>query len=142
MNIIKAVYNDILKNVSSVPPETGGILGGNDDIISVAASDCIAQKHMDMYIYELNTEFLNSILKRWYTCGIDFYGLFHTHPQNRITLSRGDIDSIRTIMNAMPCSISKLYFPIVIPNKNMYCYCASKETNGDIFICEEKTVLL
>lgn len=119
MRIFNGILEEILLNIPPVPPETGGILGGSEDIISVYAVDD-GIKTIEQYDhYFPDTDRLNCIIQNWSKNGIDFYGIFHTHFPGGVTLSNGDKKYITRIMNSMPQQIHHLYFPILLPKETV-----------------------
>lgn len=132
------VYNRLLK-CPQVPPEIGGLLGGNNLIIStVIFDDGFIENSGIKYVPNIN--YLNQCICEWYENGIEFYGIFHTHSKNWPTLSNEDQKYIEVILNAMPDDINQLYFPLVFPRDKVIMFSAvkNKETfhifNEDIEI--------
>lgn len=131
MKIKQTILQNILKNMPEMPPEIGGIFGGNNDIVTHYLLDKNSSA-VGCY-YTPNTTLLNHCIQEWQTEGISFLGIFHTHFFSVDTLSEGDKQYIVKIMQAMPPQISKLYFPIiVIPEKIMIPYVAMKKDDSII----------
>lgn len=128
MDIMYKVYEKITKNVSDIPPESGGILGGYNNIINnVEFDNGVLQSHQISCCYVPNVELLNKCIEQWSRMQIEFYGMFHTHFNGVSTLSNGDVSYIENIMKAMPKSKEKLYFPIVVlPERRMESYVCIK----------------
>lgn len=118
MKISSKTY-DLLLNTAIVPPETGGIIGGKNFLIDNIIFD---SKNSSVCNYIPNIVFINSIIKNWYDCGIEFYGIFHTHAPQWSTLSKEDILYINRIMKNMPESINSLLFPLVFPKEKIKWY--------------------
>ena len=138
MNILRNTRDYILNTVPSAPPETGGILGSVDNTICECVFDKSRSVHKGCF-YTPNVTFLNGIIEKWQQKGITFQGIFHTHFWGVDTLSDGDIAYITTIMQAMPSSIGKLYFPIVVlPEKKIVSYLAMQ--NGDAIKIKSDTL--
>lgn len=113
MVIQEKVFKTIITSFNSFPPETGGILGGRNRIITEFESDKgIAGENE--FCYYPDTVKLNNILAEWNKTGIEFYGIIHSHPNNQYTLSNGDLQYIRTILTHMPKSVPCLYFPLIL----------------------------
>lgn len=139
MKIKRNVYDFLLQSCPSAPPETGGILGGNNGIITNIVFDkCNAV--LDKAIYVPNIEFLNSQINRWNVYNIDFYGIFHTHISDK-ALSNDDKLNINKIMLSMPKSITKLFFSIIIPKKEMTFYAALRDNNQINIYLEEIDII-
>ena len=136
MRIKKNVLNSICATVYDIPPETGGILGEQRGVIVIVEFDeGIRQDRMCSYSPDVNK--LNQVIQLWKKQGIAFCGIFHTHYFGVETLSAGDISYIEQIMENMPKSIKKLYFPLVVlPQREMVAYVAVKE-NEEICIQKE-----
>jgi len=133
MFILKSVYDEIVKNSPFVPPEIGGILGGQKGLVTDFFVDVgLPSNGYDEFIP--NTELFNRIIDEWRHRNISLIGLFHTHFSDGEKLSISDIRYINKIMETIP--IEKLYFPIVIPKKKIIVYFA-KKLNGKTIITRE-----
>lgn len=121
MTIDQHTYDVLCGAFSPVPPEAGGILGSVDGCICAFVYDS-GTPDMTRGCYTPNVAFLNDVIARWQTQGITFCGIVHSHPANHSHLSKPDISYINQIMEHMPASIDRLYFPIVIPGEGIYAY--------------------
>jgi hypothetical protein len=123
VKINKDIYEKLL-NTPEVPPESGGILGGKDQIISKVMFDqgLITREGQ----YKPDVMFLNQTIKGWSRCGIEFYGIFHTHAKQWLDLSGEDKKYIVKIMNSMPDSVHEILFPIVFPEYTVSWFKAEK----------------
>lgn len=139
MYIANKVYKKIIDNVPYKLPESGGILGGYNNIIYYVEFDNgIQQQNLHKCHYAPNVEYLNKCIEKWSERQIDFYGIFHTHFYGISTLSKGDKQYIKNIMHKMPPSKIQLYFPvIVLPERKMIPYLCIKE-QAEIRIVEEE----
>lgn len=135
MKIDQCIYEKLI-HLPYVPPETGGILGSKNGEIDTMILD-MGQLSYHSGIYIPNVSFLNKCIENWYAEKIAFKGIFHTHALNWLELSSDDKRYIMQIMNAMPKSINKLYFPLVFPSKFIKIFYAEKK-NNNIFISEEE----
>lgn len=127
MYILQSVYQYILCSVPVAPPEMGGVLGGANDIVSKCQID-FGRSASCGCSYAPNVDFLNDTIKMWQMDEIGFQGIFHTHFFGVQTLSDGDIEYIKLIMQTMPPVIKKLYFPVVVlPEKQMVPYLATRD---------------
>lgn len=134
MKINKQVINDILHTLPVVPPERGGIIGGEQKIVDkVYFDNRISIMENAMYIPDIKT--FNFIIKNWNSKGIGFMGIFHSHLKGNETLSTDDIKFIEDIMDIMPYKVKELYFPIVIPKEKIIVY---KSIRGSKYIINEK----
>lgn len=144
MKIEKCFYESFLSSCPYAPPEIGGILGGKNGVVTDIVIDN-RNAVLNKAIYIPDIDFLNFKIEEWEKQNIEFYGIFHTHFSDN-TLSNDDRINIEKVMYSMPKSIIKLYFPIVIPQKEMVVYLAERKNNKiniyleDIDIIENKEV--
>lgn len=144
MKIEKCFYESFLSSCPYAPPEIGGIFGGKNGVVTdIVIDNRNVVSNKAVYIPDI--DFLNSKIEEWEKYNIEFYGIFHTHMSDK-TLSNDDRINIEKVMYSMPTSIIKLYFPIVIPKKEMIVYVAERQNNKinifleDIDIIEDKEV--
>ncbi len=123
MIIEMEIYHKILSTFPSVPPEGGCILGAIDDVVCAFEYDS-GFPRLDMAVYMPNIEILNQVIQQWASEDTQFYGLAHSHPYGQRSLSSSDIAYIYTIMQAMPASIEKIYFPLVFPGEEIISFVA------------------
>lgn len=121
MRIEGSLFETLLKYTPSPPPEVGGLLGGQNGIISKMAMDS-GIKGPDYYTPDV--KLLNRIIEEWDKDGIELYGLFHTHFSESKSLSFGDREYIKIIMRSIYPYITTLYFPILIPQRGMLAFIA------------------
>lgn len=136
MKIQKSIFEEIINTVPYVPPESGGIIGGTNQVVTHFVFDRGTNLSNGYDTYVPNTLFLNKTIQRWKKDGVDFYGLFHSHFPQGTRLSNGDKQYITQIMNAMPQGINSLYFPIILPRESMIVYRADK-TDKNIYFASE-----
>lgn len=117
------IYQKILNSFPAVPPEGGCILGSREDVVCSFEYDS-GFPRLDMAVYMPNIDVLNQVIQQWASEDIQFYGLAHSHPYGQRSLSSSDITYIHTIMQAMPTSIEKLYFPLVFPGEEIISFVA------------------
>lgn len=133
MIVSKNVYEEILRKTPSHMPETGGIIGGQNGVITEVSFDNGKVNDGCKCRYTPNVNLMNKRIDEWRENGIDFYGMFHSHFYNVSTLSKGDISYIKLIMNSMPEGVNKLYFPIVVfPKKEIVSYLCIRDREGII----------
>lgn len=111
MFIRKHILWQLLNSVPDTPPETGGIIGGEGDVVSCFWLD----KGNQYDIYVPNVKEINRIISDWQKSDIEFYGVFHSHSIHNQSLSLADERYIVKIMRSMPPHIIRLYFPLVFP---------------------------
>lgn len=130
----------ILDSQNTSPPETGGILGGEDGIITAEYFDRGIQNER-MCSYIPNIKRLNKVIKQWQMENINFMGIYHTHFWSVETLSEADKRYISRILENMPPELKKLYFPIVVmPDKKIICY-STEQIQGKLVITREKLIV-
>lgn len=121
LKIQKDIYNQMVSTCPPLPPETGGILGGNNGIITHYFADIGSGGNAyDQYVP--NVDYLNAKIEEWCILGISFYGIYHSHFPNGDALSTADIVYIERIMRAVGDAVKLLYFPIVLPKDKMVAY--------------------
>lgn len=118
MNISSTLYNKIL-TYDYPSCECGIVLGGKNNQITELYFDC---KSKGENYYIPNVRVINQIIEKWSDENIDFLGIAHTHPCFQLKLSSVDIEYIKEILFAMPTEIEQLYFPIVLPKKDITFY--------------------
>ncbi len=141
MNINNCVYNEIINTTKSLPPETGGLLGGrNNTVTKVLRDDGLPSDKKCSYYPDITL--FNRTIEEWQSKDIDFMGIYHTHYWGVDTLSEGDKIYIEKIMRNMPEEVDHLYFPIlVMPDKKLVCYVAKKAISGTMVIETDAVVL-
>lgn len=137
VKIANNILREILNQMPLVPPEAGGIIGG------IKGQVCIWQYDSGYTergcAYRPNVEYLNDVIKEWMDCGFTFMGIVHVHFGGSRGLSDSDISYIERIMRAMPDSIEKLYFPLVVqPQKQWICYAAYRNFRGEVTVTEDE----
>lgn len=135
MDILEKVCQLITHSYPAVPPENGGILGIRDGVVCEYLHDRSSQL-TDKAVYIPDVQWINCCIEEWNRKGISFGGIIHSHLSGQMYLSDTDKEYIHLIMNAMPGSVNKLYFPIIIPGEKIICFSAWK-TERDVVIREE-----
>jgi len=128
MQIFERVVNDVINNCLSMPIETGGILGGKNNVITEFEFDK-GTAFSSINHYYPSVEKLDDCINNWQNDCIQFYGIVHSHLQEKRALSFGDKQYIQTIMSAMPTHIGFLYFPVVLPRKEIVSFKAMRSKN-------------
>lgn len=131
---------DIVSSMAVPPPETGGILGSRNGCINMFVHD-EGVPDLGRMVYIPQTAYLNAIIKSWHNEGIEFCGILHTHPYGQRELSGSDVQYINCIMEMMPNSVNRLYFPLVFPGVCMISYCATNK-KGKIIIAADDIIIL
>ncbi len=141
MKINREVLESILKQMPVNPPEIGGLIGGRGNCISIWQIDKgIGGKGCK---YSPDVKYMNSFIAKWTEEGYYFMGILHVHFGGAKSLSQGDIKYIEKIMKAMPHTIKKLYFPIVVqPQNQLIPYAASINNEGNVAIELEEVLII
>jgi len=133
VKIHNEILNEIIKQMPLVPPEAGGIIGGKEGIVCCWEYDKgYFEKGCS---YSPNVDFLNEVIAEWIDKDYDFMGILHVHFGGSKSLSNSDKKYIEKIMKAMPSSIEKLYFPIVVQPENQFIsYVAYQNSLSEIVV--------
>lgn len=76
MKMVKSIYTKILENVPAHMPETGGMLGGQNGIITKIVFDDGKEDDFRRCHYTPNVVMLNDCLVEWSKSGIEFMVCF------------------------------------------------------------------
>ena len=123
IKIEKSIYNSILNDVPCAPPESGGIIGGVNGIITTYVND-FGINLSSFFRYQPDVDKLNCVIADWIAGKIDFMGMFHTHPLGDDRLSQADYKYIEAIMKGVSRYTNILCFLLVIPKEKIIGYCA------------------
>ena len=131
MTVSRKIIDKMNSRLSDTPPESGGIIGSeNDGIIDKIIFDKPISEEIQYCYYSPNVDFLNKHISIWSDEDIQFMGVFHTHFANVKSLSAADKNYIEAIMMNMPDAIDFLYFPIfVFPVRELIVYKAEKSSS-------------
>lgn len=120
MYIRENIYKQLIYNLPHVPPEHGGIIGKENEIISEVYFD-FDNSNFNSALYVPNVKKLNKVIVEWRKKGIEFVGVFHSH-KIYCSLSHEDMVYINKVMESMPKYIEYLLFPVVIPQYKVCFY--------------------
>lgn len=95
MKILQKVYSDIAFHLSSILFEAGGIIGGQNDIITDFYFDDKDNSGHDFYIPD--TCLLNKKIIEWDLKKLSFIGIVHSHSKNP-KLSKEDIEYCKKVL--------------------------------------------
>lgn len=137
MKIADNILREILNQMPLTPPEAGGIIGGTEGAVRIWRYDGgYPEKGC---VYRPNVEYLNDVIAEWMDSGLSFMGIIHVHFGGSRGLSDSDIRYIEKIMRAMPDSIEKLYFPLVVqPQRQWVSYVAYRNSQGKVTVTEDE----
>ena len=114
VTILSSVLDEIVESIAALPPESGGLLGGNRD------TQCISRYLFDGSAgtsgatYSPNTDVINKTLDDWDDNGGDkIIGFIHTHPGGYAQPSPGDQAYAARILEAIP-AMPRIFLPIAV----------------------------
>ena len=140
MIIHESVCDEIIALCSGNLIETGGIIGGRNNIVSEFEFDNGDTEGSRQH-YIPNIIRLNACIEKWQSEGIQFYGIVHNHFQDENELSFGDTKYIEIIMKAMPKYVQSLYFPIVLPQRALVSFQATMVRNKINIISDDVKII-
>jgi len=114
LQITTDAYQNIVKKIGSGIPEKGGILMGNDGIITNFIFD--ENAHTTGSTYSLNVAYLNPIIKELKQQGKQLLGIIHSHPYGSFELSHPDKEYFMSQFKNFP-DLDFMYTPIVFSAK-------------------------
>ena len=104
------IYQEIVETIGKSSLEAGGIIGRKDNIICSFHFDknglCSESE------YKPNVSEMNKIIKEWYSWGVEFAGIVHSHPNSYNRPSFNDGLYAKRLMDTNP-SMERVLFPIV-----------------------------
>ena len=115
--IEKAIYDQLL-STPAPPPETGGFLGRRSGVVCPLCRDFSLQSQAFLR-YTPSQARLDKAITDWRTDGIQFCGIYHTHPANQRRLSTADRQFITAFLNANPAIAEPFLFPVVVPDEEI-----------------------
>lgn len=110
MNIEANVLNEIMSTIGSVSPETGGIIGTQNDVVCAYYFDRTGS--CDSNTYKPDTDNVNRVISEWEKQDIQFVGVVHSHEEKQPALSYADIVYAQAIMKAN--DMERILFPLVV----------------------------
>lgn len=135
VKILQDIYYNILFDTPMPSPETGGILGCENLVITKHFQDLgVNSGRIGHYVPSITA--LNNQIKNWYEHNIMFCGIYHTHYEGDKQLSGGDIVYITNILRQFRSYTDSLLFPLVFPQKEIIFYRVRLQCN-DIQINQE-----
>lgn len=114
LKITTDAYQNIVKDIASKTPEQGGILMGENGIITDFIYDKNAQTTGSTY--SLDVAYLNPIIKELKKEGKQLMGIIHSHPYRCSELSHPDREYFLSQFKNFP-SLDFMYTPIVFSAK-------------------------
>lgn len=122
LKISRLVLEDIQRTVGALPPETGGMLGGNRDLGIVTHFYFDRGAVQTHGTYSPDAEMLNRILTdEWNPVGVQLMGFVHSHPKWVRTPSPGDKMYAKQILAAVP-EMNRLLLPIAMTRAENDCF--------------------
>ena len=139
MDIKAETLQNLIHGPYASDREQGGLLGGKVGLISTVYVD----KGLDIgkrCSYAPDTDTCNRVISDWLEKGLDFYGIFHTHMDGT-ELSDSDVLYIARIMRALADYTDSLYFPVVIPKREVKVY-KTLYQDGKMKIMNDKIIII
>lgn len=140
VKILNDVYYHILFDTPMLPPETGGILGSENCVITKYFQD-IESDNCRMGHYVPSIAVLNKQIKIWYEQNIIFCGIYHTHYEGDNHLSGGDMVYITKILEQFRSYTDNLLFPLVFPQTEIIFYRVKLQGNDMQIIQEDLQII-
>jgi hypothetical protein len=108
------VFEEIRSTVGALPPEKGGMLGGdpNTGIVTHFHFDTSASHTRASYSPD-HGELTRVLAEHWNPMGVRLLGFVHSHPRSYRAPSHGDMVYATRILRAIP-DLRRLLLPIVI----------------------------
>lgn len=138
MIIHKSTYNKILSHFYSLHNEQGGIIGIRSGVVCEYEHD-IQEDYIEDVSYVPNITFLNRKINEWYIKDIEFAGIVHNHPDGHDTLSFGDINYAKLLLDCNS-ELGSLYFPIICNNQIVAYRIEKSEHRLNVILDEVKIV--
>ena len=111
--VLKMTLQVLLKVISTIgcqKAETGGILGGKDDVITHYHFDDTS--NTTKVTYSPNVDVVNNKLEQWNDLQIRLISFFHSHPGKHNRPSVGDLSYAKVILNGID-DMECLWLPII-----------------------------
>ncbi len=114
VTILSSVLNEILATIATLPPESGGLLGGDRDGQRITRYLFDGSAGTSGATYTPNTDVINTILDQWDDDGGDkIIGFIHSHPGGYAQPSPGDQVYAANILKAIP-AMDRIFLPIAV----------------------------
>ncbi len=130
LHLSRPVYEEIMKALTSRPPEAGGLLLGpkNHHVVTHFYLDEVARATSNSFT--LDHLGMNRVLKDYGACQIDAKGLVHSHPNGIHAPSLQDLEYVQRLFAnprnvgaaeiLMPIICGGRFLPYVIPRDNTF----------------------
>lgn len=118
MHLTRAVYEEIMKALTSRPPEAGGLLLGPRNHHAVTHFYLDETARATATTFTLDDVGMNRVLKDYKACGIDAKGIVHSHPHGCRAPSNPDLEYVRRLFaNPKNAETPEILLPIVCGGK-------------------------
>jgi proteasome lid subunit RPN8/RPN11 len=114
LRMLQSAYLAVMRHLTSVPPEAGGMLLGprGSPVVTHYVPDRNGQATAASFT--LDAAGLNRILRRFLDCDLDAKGLVHSHPRGCSAPSFGDLAYVRKVFgNEKNRDLGEFLLPIV-----------------------------
>lgn len=114
MRLLQTAYLDIMRHLTSVVPEAGGMLLGPKGSSVVTHYVIDENGKATAASFTLDAAGLNRVLKKALDCGLNCKGLVHSHPPGCTQPSGGDLVYVRkSFTNEKNKDLTEFLLPIV-----------------------------
>lgn len=112
--ISESVLAEIVDSIATMPPESGGLLGGDREAQRITRYLFDRSAGTSGATYSPNTEIINTTLDEWDDDGGDkIIGFIHSHPGGYAQPSPGDQVYAAKILEAIP-AMARIFLPIAV----------------------------
>ena len=114
VTILASVLDEIVESIATLPPESGGLLGGDRENQRITRYLFDQAAGTSGATYSPNTDIINTTLDEWDDNGGDkIIGFIHSHPGGYAQPSPGDQVYAARILEAIP-AMSRIFLPIAV----------------------------
>ncbi len=114
VTILASVLNEIVATIAGLPPESGGLLGGDRDEQRITRYLFDNSAGTSGATYSPDTDVINATLDLWDEDGGDkIIGFIHSHPGGYGQPSPGDQVYAARILQAIP-AMTRIFLPIAV----------------------------
>lgn len=114
VTISSSVLDEIVASIAALPPESGGLLGGDREQQRITRYLFDRSAGTSGATYSPNTDVINDTLDKWDDeDGDKIIGFIHSHPSGYARPSPGDQAYAARILEAIP-AMSRIFLPIAV----------------------------
>jgi proteasome lid subunit RPN8/RPN11 len=114
MMITQAVFEQVVRDLSSRPPEAAGLLFGPQNAEPLATHWVLDETGDATSVsFTLGVDALNGTLRKYRPCGLTCIGAGHSHPGGLVTPSMGDLAYLQNLFfQPVNADLDRFLFPI------------------------------